>query len=99
MEAQTKISREVVAIKKMRKQFMTWEEAMSLREIRVLRRLTHPNVVKLKEVIRQQNDLFLVFELVKGSVLDLLQEKQRNRAVDDAGLPEETVRSIIKQCL
>jgi male germ cell-associated kinase len=56
----------------MKKQYENWEEAMSLREIKVLRRLNHPNVVKLKEVIRERNDLFLIFEYVNGTVLDLI---------------------------
>lgn len=73
MEAHTKVTRETVAVKKMKKQYYTWDEALGLREVKVLRKLTHPNVVKLKEVIRQHNDLFLIFEYVEGTVLDLLR--------------------------
>jgi len=47
---------------------------MSLREIKHLRKLVHPNVVKLKEVIRVTSELYLVFENVKGTLLDLIRE-------------------------
>ena len=51
-----------VAIKKMKRKFYSWEECMSLREVRSLRKLNHPSVVKLKEVIRENDELFFVFE-------------------------------------
>ena len=43
---------EVTAIKKMKKKFYTWEECMQLREVKSLKKLNHPNIVKLKEVRR-----------------------------------------------
>ena len=61
----------------MKKKFATWDECMSLREIKHLRKLNHVNVVKLKEVIRVANDLYLIFEYVKGTVLDLIREGQK----------------------
>ena len=51
-----------VAIKKMKRKFFSWEECMSLREVKSLRKLNHPCVVKLKEVIRENDELFFVFE-------------------------------------
>lgn len=51
VEAINKTTRETVAIKKMKRKFESWEEAMSLREVKTLRRLNHKNVIKLKEVI------------------------------------------------
>ena len=53
-EAYNKSTRETVAIKKMKRKFSSWDEAMSLREVKTLRRLNHVNVVKLKEVIRMK---------------------------------------------
>lgn len=45
---------------------------MSLREVKSLRKLNHPSVVKLKEVIRENDELFFVFEyLVRLSVSTL----------------------------
>lgn len=46
----------------MKRKFFSWEECMSLREVRSLRKLSHPCIVKLKEVVRENNDLFFIFE-------------------------------------
>ena len=73
-EAINKQTHEVVAIKKMKKKFASWDECISLREIKHLRKLNHQNVIKLKEVIRVGNDLYLIFEFIKGTVLDLIRE-------------------------
>lgn len=83
-------SGEIVAIKKMKKKFMTWEECVSLREVRSLKRLNHPNVVKLKEVIRENNELFFVFEFLDQNIYQLT--KDRNKF-----LPEARVRNIMFQ--
>ncbi|KAF3648016.1 Serine/threonine-protein kinase MAK [Capsicum annuum] len=53
---------EVVAIKKMKKNYYSWEECINLREVKSLRKLNHPNIVKLKEVIRENDILYFVFE-------------------------------------
>jgi serine/threonine protein kinase len=47
-----KKSGELVAIKKMKSHYHTWEDAMALPEIKCLIQLKHLNIVKLKEVIR-----------------------------------------------
>lgn len=53
-----------VAIKKMKRKFYSWEECMNLREVKSLRKLNHPCIVKLKEVIRENDELFFVFEFL-----------------------------------
>jgi len=55
---------EVVAIKKMKRKYDNWEECVALREVASLRALNHPNIVKLREVIRENNELFFVFEFL-----------------------------------
>jgi serine/threonine protein kinase len=50
----------------MKRKFFSWEECMALREVRSLRKLSHPSVVKLKEVIRENDELFFVFEYLVG---------------------------------
>ena len=77
VEAINRTTRETVAIKKMKRKFESWDEAMSLREVKTLRRLNHVNVVKLKEVLWVQNDVYLVFEYMKGTILDHLREYRR----------------------
>lgn len=46
----------------MKRKFYSWEECMNLREVKSLRKLNHPCIVKLKEVIRENDELFFVFE-------------------------------------
>ena len=89
VEAINKTTRETVAIKKMKKQFESWDEAMALREVKTLRRLNHASVVKLKEVIRVQNDVYLVFEYMQGTILDHIREYTRFRGA--MGLPLDQV--------
>jgi len=93
-QATNKKTREVVAIKKMKKPFDSWDECMALREIKTLRKLNHTNVVKLKEVIRDSNKLFLIFEIMNGTILDLIRENKRFRG--QKGLPEETIRNVMR---
>ena len=86
-KARNKNNGEIVAIKKMKRKFESWDEAMSLREVKTLRRLNHTNVVKLKEVIWVQNDVYLVFEYMKGTILDHLREYKRVHKTE--GLPND----------
>jgi len=74
IKARNKKTRETVAIKKMKRKYETWEDCMGLREIKALRKLNHKNVIKLKEVIRVQSDLYLVFEYMQGTILDLIRD-------------------------
>ncbi|WIA19572.1 hypothetical protein OEZ85_005514 [Tetradesmus obliquus] len=76
---------EVVAIKKMKRKFFSWEECMALREVRSLRKLSHPSVVKLKEVIRENDELFFVFEYLDCNLYQLMKDRDRL-------FPEERVR-------
>jgi serine/threonine protein kinase len=82
---------EFVAIKRMKKKFYSWEECLDLREIKCLRRLVHPNIVRLKEVIRSNDDLHLAFEFIERNVVQLLQEGRE--------LPEAEVRDIMQGTL
>lgn len=64
---------------------------MSLREIKALRKLNHPNIVKLKEVIRVNNDLYLVFEYMQQNVYELLKNNRTK------GLTEDQIKSVLYQ--
>jgi hypothetical protein len=53
----------LVAIKRFRRTFGSWADAVALREVRALRALRGaPGVVALREVVREGDALFLVFE-------------------------------------
>lgn len=92
VKAINKQSNEEVAIKKMKKKFYSWEECMALREIKSLRKLNHQNIVKLKEVIRVNDDLYFVFEYMEQNIYQLMKD----RTVD---FPEIQIKSIMYQTL
>lgn len=92
LKAVNKKTGEVVAIKKMKKKFYSWDECLQLREVRSLKKLNHPNVVKLKEVIRENNELFFVFEYLEQNVYQMTKER-------DKLLPESKIRNVIFQVL
>lgn len=70
-----KLSGEVVAVKKMKRKYYTWEECMSLREVKSLRRMNHPNIVKLKEAIRENDILYFVFEYMECNLYQLIKDR------------------------
>ena len=73
-KARNKLTNEIVAIKRMKATFATWEEAMKLREVKSLRKLNHHNVVKLKEVIRQKDSLYFVFEFMEKNLYEIISK-------------------------
>lgn len=85
-------SGELVAIKKMKRKFYSWEECMNLREVKSLKKLNHANVVKLKEVIRENDHLYFIFEYMKENLYQLMKDRTRL-------FPESAVRNIMFQIL
>ena len=83
-----KATGETVAIKKMKKKFYSWEEAMALREIKSLRKLNHVYVVKLKEVIRVNDDLYFVFEFMENNMYEIMKDRTKS-------LPEEKIKTML----
>ncbi|XP_077389828.1 serine/threonine-protein kinase MAK-like isoform X2 [Festucalex cinctus] len=84
---------ELVAIKRMKRKFYSWEECMNLRELKSLKKLNHPNVIKLKEVIRKNNHLFFIFEYMKENLYQLMTD--RNYVM----FSENEIRNIMFQVL
>ncbi|XP_053324099.1 serine/threonine-protein kinase MAK isoform X2 [Spea bombifrons] len=83
---------ELVAIKRMKRKFYSWDECMNLREVKSLKKLNHANVIKLKEVIRENDQLYFVFEYMKENLYQLM--KDRNKL-----FPESVIRNIMFQIL
>ena len=90
-----------VAIKKMKRKFFSWEECMSLREVKSLRKLNHPSVVKLKEVIRENDELFFVFEYLvrRWTRKALLHELCCNNCLIAWATSEKTWQTLCCGCL
>ncbi|XP_030556889.1 serine/threonine-protein kinase dyf-5 isoform X3 [Drosophila novamexicana] len=89
---QRKDTGEKVAIKRMKRKYYSWEEAMNLREVKSLKKLSHPNIVKLKEVIRENDTLYFVFEYMKENLYQMIKDR-------DTHLPEPELKSILFQVL
>ncbi|XP_055709190.1 serine/threonine-protein kinase MAK isoform X3 [Phlebotomus papatasi] len=90
--AQRKDTGEKVAIKRMKRKYYSWEEAMNLREVKSLKKLSHANVVKLKEVIRENDILYFVFEYMKENLYQLIKDRETH-------FPESTIRNMLYQVL
>mmetsp|Transcript_1310 Transcript_1310/g.2904 ORF Transcript_1310/g.2904 Transcript_1310/m.2904 type:complete len:483 (+) Transcript_1310:220-1668(+) len=90
LKAQNISTGEVVAIKKMKQKYYSWEECMKLREINSLRKLIHPNIVKLKEVIRENDELHMVFEHMDCNLYEYMKSRVKP-------IPENKIRNIMFQ--
>uniref|UniRef100_A0A9J2P0P1 Protein kinase domain-containing protein n=1 Tax=Ascaris lumbricoides TaxID=6252 RepID=A0A9J2P0P1_ASCLU len=76
----------------MKKKFYSWDEAMALREVKSLKKLNHPNIIKLREVIRENDNLYFVFEYMQENLYELMKDRDRY-------FPEHVIRNIIYQVL
>ena len=83
-----------VAIKRMKRKYYSWEEAMNLREVKSLKKLSHNNVVKLKEVIRENDTLYFVFEYMKENLYQLMKERYDH---GDKLFPEHMIVNMMYQ--
>ncbi|XP_066603371.1 serine/threonine-protein kinase dyf-5 isoform X2 [Prorops nasuta] len=83
---------EKVAIKRMKRKYYSWQEAMSLREVKSLKKLSHANLVKLKEVIRENDVLYFVFEYMKENLYQLMKDREKL-------FPEPVIRNMVYQVL
>ncbi|XP_072947138.1 serine/threonine-protein kinase ICK isoform X2 [Epargyreus clarus] len=90
--AQRRDSGEKVAIKRMKRKYYSWDEAMNLREVKSLKKLNHANIVKLREVIRENDTLYFVFEYMRGNLYQLIRDAERP-------YPEPVLRNILYQVL
>ncbi|XP_076888106.1 serine/threonine-protein kinase MHK-like [Bidens hawaiensis] len=83
---------EIVAVKKMKRKYYVWEECVNLREVKALRKLNHPNIIKLKEIVRENNELFFIFEYMEHNLYHIMRERQRP-------FTEEEIRGLMSQLL
>jgi serine/threonine protein kinase len=86
-----KLSRKLVAIKSMNKTFLnedSWKRKI-MREVTILKRIRHPNCVKLYETIDSKKHFLLVMEMCAGG--DLLNYVRKRRK-----LKEPNAKNIFK---
>jgi len=85
-------SGEVVAVKRMKRKYYSWDDCIALREVQSLRKLRHPNIVKLKEIIRENDRLHMVFEHMDCNLYELTKNRRKH-------LPQERIQNHMFQIL
>ena len=94
-EAINKITKEKVAIKKLKQKINSWEKCMNQSEVYFLRKLNHPNIIKLLEVIKEKNDdISLVFEYCDCNLYELIKSHKRNKLSISEGQIQNIIYSI-----
>eukprot|EP00002_Diphylleia_rotans_P024502 TRINITY_DN4841_c0_g1_i2.p1 TRINITY_DN4841_c0_g1~~TRINITY_DN4841_c0_g1_i2.p1 ORF type:complete len:371 (+),score=66.93 TRINITY_DN4841_c0_g1_i2:481-1593(+) len=76
----------------MKRKFHKWQECMELKEIKALKKLNHPNIIKLREVLRENDELNFVFEFMDYNLYQLIKDRDRF-------LPESKIRNLMYQQL
>ena len=89
-KCRNKETNEFVAIKKFKETEDDIVKKSMLRELKVLKILKHENIVEFKEAFKRKGNLYLVFEYVEKTLLELLQQKSK-------GLDPELIKKIIFQ--
>lgn len=89
-KCRNKETNEFVAIKKFKETEDDIVKKSMLRELKVLKILKHENIVEFKEAFKRKGNLYLVFEYVEKTLLELLQQKPK-------GLDPDLIRNIIFQ--
>ncbi|PWN44898.1 kinase-like protein [Ceraceosorus guamensis] len=73
------VGKRLVAIKKMKKQFKSWEECMTLKELKSLLEITaHPNIIPLYDAFLMPvtKELHFVFECMEGNLYQLIKSRK-----------------------
>jgi serine/threonine protein kinase len=87
-------SSDIIAIKKIKIDLENEGiPSTALREITILRELQHPNIIELKDVICNNNKLYLLFEFAEYDLRKYLEEFEHKN------LEEETIKSFLYQIL
>ena len=74
----------------MKAKYKSLEEVDTLREIKCLKKFEHPNIVKLREVILANSELFMVFDYLDCNLYQVYtRAKENNRT-----LTENEIRSM-----
>lgn len=88
-------SNQLYAVKIIDKKALKGKEDSLENEIKVLRRLTHPNIVQLLETYEDKNKVYLIMELVTGGELfDRIVEKGSYTEKDASGLIRQVLEAV-----
>ena len=90
MKCRNKETNEILAIKKFKDPEDEVVQKSMVRELKVLKKLKHDNIVQLKECFKKKGKLYLVFEYVDRNLYELIEESP-------SGLDPLIVKKIIYQ--
>lgn len=97
VRARDRATGDVVAIKRVWRRYASWDECVALGEVRVLARLAHPNVVRLREVFREGGALHFVFEYAAaGSLGGLIRARHEANAALPLGDIARLARDVLR---
>lgn len=85
-----------VAIKQIKKDFKSWEECVKLRELRALKGLRHPRIVRLREMILDRRQLYFVFEFVDSNLAHVIDSRKEAK---HGPLPAADCRRMMHELL
>ncbi|GJS20113.1 retrotransposon protein, putative, ty1-copia subclass [Tanacetum coccineum] len=69
---------EVVAVKKLKMMYDSWEECMNLPEVKAIKKMkNHPNIVEVKEIIKHKDYLYMVFEYMECSLNQAMAQQEK----------------------
>lgn len=78
-QARDNQSGEVVAIKRLNMKLDSWEDCLNLREVKSLKKMHHSNIVKLKNIIQENNFLYFVFEYMECNLHQLMKIRTKTK--------------------
>jgi male germ cell-associated kinase len=79
-------------VKAFKKKFTSWEAAMRNAEVKAMIGFKHPNIVSCCEILRHDDVLYMVFELLDMDLYRMMQMRKLN----DDPFSHEEIRHIIK---
>jgi len=89
-EGQEKSTKQMFAIKAINKKFI--KQKLLKREIEIMTKLHHPNILHCKEVFETETFIYMILELVKGGEL-------YDKIVDEGEYTEEEAKLIVLQII
>ncbi len=89
-KCRNKQTKEYVAIKKFKEIDDDLVKKTMKRELKMLQKLSHPNIVSFYEAFKRKGNLFLVFEYIEKNLLEVLQESPE-------GLNPKIIKNLIYQ--